>query len=132
MKCFQSGHDGGKGSGVTGYWLCEFKSLFSIVLLHFKQGSRESYHSHAFNAWSFYLSGEVKEHHLDGTTVAWKPSFAPKYTPRSTFHKIYAVRDTWCLSVRGPWSPYWHEYSPTLRQYTKLTHARRVVSHSYD
>ena len=128
MKFFQTCYDGGKDSGVTGYWLCEIKWLFSIVLLHFKRGSRENYHSHAFNAYSFYISGEVEEYHLDGSTIVWKPSFTPKITPRSTFHKIHALRDTWCLSFRGPWSTVWCEYSPTNKQYTVLTHARQVVS----
>lgn len=127
MKFCQSGFDGGKNSGVTGYWLCEIKWLFSIVLLHFNAGSRENYHSHAFNAYSFYLSGEVEERHLDGSTLVWKSSFNPKFTPKSTFHKIYALRDTWCLSFRGPWSTHWVEYSPSQKEYTKLTHGRRVV-----
>lgn len=39
MKLFSKSHDGGKDSGVTGYWLIESKSLFSIVLLRFSEGS---------------------------------------------------------------------------------------------
>ena len=41
-------HDGGKDSGVTGYWLIEWKRGFSIVLLRFSKGSREAYHSHGY------------------------------------------------------------------------------------
>jgi hypothetical protein len=127
MKFFQVGYDGGKDSGVTGYWLCEIKWLFSIVLLHFKKGSRENYHSHAFNAYSFFLSGEVEEHLVDGTVKVWKPSLKPKFTHWSTFHKVFALQDTWCLSFRGRWDDYWHEFSPTKKEYILLTHGRKVV-----
>ena len=50
MKLFHKSHDGGKNSGVTGYWLIEWKSGFSIVVLRFSKGTREAFHSHAFNA----------------------------------------------------------------------------------
>lgn len=41
MKLFKKMKDGGKESTVTGYWLIECKSLFSIVLLKFEGDSRE-------------------------------------------------------------------------------------------
>ena len=49
MKLFKYMKDGGPESTVWGYFLIEIKSLFTIVLLHFKNGSREAYHNHAFN-----------------------------------------------------------------------------------
>lgn len=94
----------------------------------FKKGTRENYHSHAFNAYSFYIKGEVKEHHLDNEPITWKPSFYPKYTPRTTFHKIYALQETWCLSFRGPWLDYWCEYSPRDKEYILLTKNRKIVN----
>ena len=51
--------DGGKDSGVTGYFLIEWKWLFSIAILKFEEGSREAYHSHAFNAYTWWISGKV-------------------------------------------------------------------------
>jgi quercetin dioxygenase-like cupin family protein len=60
-RFFYKKPDGGKESGVTGYFLIEWKPLFSIGLLHFKRGSREAFHSHAFNAVTFWLKGEVTE-----------------------------------------------------------------------
>ncbi len=53
--------DGGKDSGVTAYFLIEWKILFSIGILHFQEGSREAFHNHAFNAITFWLSGDVTE-----------------------------------------------------------------------
>lgn len=131
MKFLYKGYDGGEKSGVIGYWLFEIKWLFSIVLLHFKEGTRENYHSHAFNAYSFFIYGEVEEQHLDKEPIIWRPSFFPKYTPKSTFHKVRALTDTWCLSLRGPWSKYWYEYNPESKEYIKLTNHRKIVDKSF-
>lgn len=124
------GSDGGKDSGVTGFWLFEFKSLFSIALLHFKKGTRENYHSHAFNAYSWFLSGKVEEQHLNEDPMIWGPSIFPKWTPRSTFHRVNALEDTYVLTFRGPWSKTWLEYDPTNREYIELTNGRKMVGKS--
>ena len=116
MKLFRKSYDGGPDSGVTGYWLVEIKSLFSIVLLRFNPGSREAFHSHAFNALTWWLKGDVVEeyhgqvHPGGGLLRRWTPSIKPKYTPRNCFHKIIAgERGAWALSIRGPWSKTWFE-----------------------
>mgnify|MGYP001575993171 CR=1 FL=1 len=59
MKLFYYGKDGGPESHVWGFWLIEAKSLFSIVLLRFENGTREAYHSHAFNSLSWVLRGRA-------------------------------------------------------------------------
>lgn len=115
MKFFKKRHDGGKDSGVTGYWLIEWKGLFSIVLLRFSKGSREAFHSHAFNALTWWIKGaaveyiyfEEKDKYKQGKY--WSPSFIPKYTPKDCFHKIITLEVTWALSFRGPWSKTWKE-----------------------
>ncbi len=111
MKLFHKSHDGGNDSGVTGYWLIECKSLFSIVLLHFSPGSREAFHSHAFNALTWWIKGEVQEHFLDSPQAKrWVPSIKPKWTPKNCFHKILAGgKGAWALSIRGPWDDTWFE-----------------------
>src|SRR5271154_4359591 len=60
MKLFKKMRDGGPESPVVGYFLVEIKSLFSVVLLHFG-GTREAFHSHAFNAVTLWLRGRVEE-----------------------------------------------------------------------
>lgn len=116
MKLFKKSHDGGADSGVTGYWLIEWKKVFSIVLLHFSPGSREAFHSQAFNAWTWWLKGSVTEKFWTDDSdyildKKWKPSFKPKYTPRNNFHKIIAgEKGAWALSFRGPWSKTWKEH----------------------
>lgn len=127
MKFLEWAKDGGEESHVEGFFFVEIKPLFSIVLLHFANGTREAYHNHAFNALTWFLSGEVDEHHLDGRVLTFKPSFKPKYTKRSTFHKVFSKGDTWALSFRGAWANTWKEFIPSLGIFKTLTHGRKEV-----
>ena len=127
MKFFEKGYDGGKNSGVTGYWLIELKGWFSICLLHFAGGTRENYHSHAFNALTWFLWGSVIEQHVNEEPLKWGPSLKPKWTPRSIFHRVQALHDTWALTFRGPWSNTWYEYDPHDKKYIQMTHGRNII-----
>lgn len=127
IKIFKKSHDGGKDSGVTGYWLIEWKSVFSIVVLRFSEGSREAFHSHAFNALTWWIKGEVREEFAEGEpSKTWKPSLIPKFTPHGNFHKIVANKVSWAISLRGPWSKTWEELKNGER-YT-LTHGRKRLN----
>jgi quercetin dioxygenase-like cupin family protein len=126
VKLFKKSHDGGPDSGVTGYWLIEAKSLFSVVLLRFEKGTRDAYHSHAFNALTLWLKGKVREHNFDGTDLEWKAGQL-KYTPRDKMHMVEALETTWALSVRGPWADRWLETSATTGKRRMLTHGRVEV-----
>lgn len=128
MKICSFGTDGGDKSGVSGFWLFEFKQWFSIVLLRFNKGTRENYHSHAFNAYTWWLWGRVEEQHLDAEPMQWTPSLWPKYTPRSTFHRVNALENTYALCVRGPWSDTWQEYDPHTDEIIELTNGRKEVN----
>jgi hypothetical protein len=121
---FYKKFDGGKESGVTGYFLIEWKPVFSIGLLHFKRGSRDAYHTHSFNALSWFIMGHVTEEHYNGLTKDFRPSLIPKYTPRSCFHKVFAHVDTLCFTIRGPWIDEWFEYRQKEDRLVKLTHGR--------
>lgn len=126
MKWFTKSYDGGPNSGVTGYWLLEWKKGISIVLLHFSPGSREAFHSHAFNAFTWWLRGSVIEEHVNWEVKTWKPSLIPKWTPRNCYHKIIASsRGAWALSIRGPWSDTWKETKGDKE--ITLTHGRKIV-----
>lgn len=127
MKLLYYGPDGGAKSTVTGFWIIELKSLFSIVILKFNNGSRENYHSHAFNALTWFVKGSVDEYHKDGKVMTWKASFRPKFTPKTCFHKIFANEVAYAISFRGPWDKTWKEYSPTDKKDITLTHGRRIV-----
>jgi hypothetical protein len=129
MKFFHMAKDGGPKSTVTGYWLIEAKRLFSIALLRFDNGSRDEYHSHAFNCISWVLGkGRLREEHLHGGMEIHEPSIKPVITRRSTFHRVFSEGTTWVLTFRGPWSIGWSEYDPSTKRYTTLTNGRVVVA----
>ena len=134
MKLFFKSKDGGPDSSVTGYWLIESKRFFSIVLLKFDGRSREAYHTHAFNAWSWVLTGdslfeqtlEDQRHRYMEVSRRYTPSLKPIYTPRKRLHKVSSMGTTWVLSFRGPWSKTWKEINQHGEQ--TFSHGRKVVS----
>lgn len=125
--CYKK-YDGGKESGVIGFCLIEWKVLFSIVLLRFSDGTRENYHSHAFNAITWFLKGKVvEETYLDFThrrpEQTFIPSFKPKVTKRDKIHRVNSIGTTWAISFRGPWTDTWFEVDKDGYKIT-LTHGR--------
>lgn len=122
--------DGGSDSNVTGWWLIEWKSLFSIALLRFDYGSREAFHNHAFNSISWVLKGELKEQRITDNEfnyTIFKPSWKPIITTRDNLHKVYGEAPvTWVLTFRGPWSKTWSERFNDGSTLT-LTHGRKIV-----
>jgi hypothetical protein len=124
MRFCQWVDDGGKNSGVKGFFLIEIKSLFTIVLLRFSKGTRDAYHTHAFNAITLWLKGAVLEHLKGGATTCYMP-LEFKYTSRSCFHKVEALKTTWALSFRGPWVNTWQE--DHNGKVVTLTYGRREV-----
>lgn len=122
---FSKGKDGGPESKVEGYWLVQCKSLFTVALLRFDEGSREAYHSHAFNSVSWVLGGKLEEWMLESLRVnTYLPSWKPIFTKRDTFHRVYGrAKKTWVLTFRGPWTDTWHENLPERGNIT-LTHNR--------
>jgi mannose-6-phosphate isomerase-like protein (cupin superfamily) len=123
---FDKRKDGGEQSHVTAYFLAAIKPLFTIGLLHFADGTREAFHSHAFNAVTLVLSGRFREEYLDGKMVDFKAGDV-KYTPRKRFHKVRSFGDTWALTFRGPWANTWKEYRPDEKRFVTLTHGRQII-----
>src|SRR5262249_46523098 len=108
MKLFFKRKDGGPYSKVMGYFLIEWKRVFSIALLRFDEGSREAFHSHAFNSISWVLTGGLFEQHFDGSHEYHFPDGRRVTTRRNTFHQVYGLAKTnWVLSFRGPWADQW-------------------------
>ena len=119
--------DGGEESTVTGLYIVEIKSLFSIVLLKFSGDSREAYHSHAFNCWSWLLKGRLYERFLSGQMRIHEPAMKPFPTYRTTFHKVSSMGDSWVLTFRGPWADRWQEYLEDTGSVRTVTHGRVVL-----
>jgi len=133
-RIFFKKHDGGKESGVTGYMLIEWKPLFSIGFLHFKEGSREAYHTHAFNALTWWLKGAITEERLVEdvahfrllpTRKEFTPSTTVKFTSRDNLHKVIAHKSSWAFTLRGPWKDTWQEKRPD--GWVTLTHGRKII-----
>jgi hypothetical protein len=128
MKIFKRGKDGGEESHVHGYWLIEIKSLFSIAVLRFENGSREVYHNHAFDCISWVLNGGLVECHKNGRIQLHSPSLFPIITRRDTYHKVYSTGRTWVFTIRGPWTKEWNETIGDKE--ITLTNGRKVVDNS--
>lgn len=138
MRFFDKAKDGGPESNVTGYWLVEIKGLFSIAMLRFSDGTRDAYHSHAFDSLNWVLRGKVREEHVPEqieiaghlfeaqATLEYRPSWRPILTRRSTFHRVRSIGTTWVFTLRGPWSKTWHENVNGER--ITLTHGRVRVA----
>jgi len=132
-RIFYTKPDGGKDSGVRAYFLIEWKILFSIGLLHFKEGSRDNYHSHAFNACTWWVKGDVLEETRTSTEegshhsfLSFTPSVKPKITKRNKVHRVLAHKNTWAITFRGPWHDTWYEITPENEKIT-MTHGRKIV-----
>lgn len=128
MRLFSKVKDGGLESTVDAFFLFEIKWLCSIALLRFNKGSRENYHSHAFNAMTWFIKGDMKEHRLDILSITrYRRSLIPKFTSRNNLHKVIANKTSWCFTIRGPWSKTWTEYNVSDAAKITLTHGRKIV-----
>ena len=127
--------DGGPDSKVFMYGV-ECKRVASGLLLRFEDGSREAFHSHAFNAVSWVLSGMLLET-LGGFATPFTHNLTylagptPVLTPRERLHKVASFGRSWVLSFRGPWAKQWQDVLPdgtvvTLENGRTVVESRRV------
>lgn len=118
--------DGGKNSPVDAYFLIEWKGLFSAALLKFNKGGREAFHTHAFNAYTWFLKGDLREETF-GSSVSYKytRSLVPKYTPKDKNHRVKASKDSWCFTIRGKWQDTWTEDEDGVT--TTFTKGRQII-----
>lgn len=126
MKLFQKAKDGGPASPVDAFFLFESKRWGSVALLRFNEGGREAFHTHAFNALTWFLWGDLLEERFDGGTHRYRRSPMPKYTPMSNNHRVKALQTSWCLTIRGPWRSWWTEDQDGTRTY--FTWGRKVTA----
>lgn len=125
---FSKVKDGGPESPVDAYFLIEIKSLFSIAVLKFNKGGREAYHTHAFNAFTWFLKGELEEQDVHGDRFQYRHGLLPKVTKREKNHRVLAKQDSWCLTFRGPWAKQWTEYKEAEDQTITMTSGRVVIN----
>ncbi len=129
MKFFTWAKDGGPESPVDAFFLFEIKSVCSIAVLRFNPGRREAFHTHAFNAWTWFIGGDLVEEYLTDEGLVeynhYERSLLPKVTLRNRNHRVLALDTSWCLTVRGPWADTWTEDTDT--HHTVLTHGRKII-----
>lgn len=129
VRLFSWRKDGGPESKVGGFFFFEAKRWFSIALLRFDEGSREAFHSHAFNCVSWVLWGRLREVHITGEESRYGPSLRPVVTKRTTFHQVFGLAPrTWVLTFRGPWKDTWHDFIPSTDELRTLTYGRKSVA----
>ena len=126
MRFFSKAKDGGPESPVDAYFLFEIKSLASIAILKFNKGARESFHTHAFSALTWFISGDMTEERIDGTATKYSRSIFPKITKKLNNHRVIAHKTSWCFTIRGPWEKTWTEYRDGVT--TTLTHGRVIYN----
>ena len=130
------GKDGGKDSTVDGV-MFEIKSLFTIGVLRFAPGTREAFHSHAFNCWSIVLKGGLREEFLDPRrNVRWHREGDTVTTYRTDVHQVKAVEETFVLTFRGPWADTWRDVVETFKGSNTyfvdtLTHGRKLLDSAW-
>ena len=127
MKFLTKTKDGGPESPVDAYTLIEIKGLFSIIFLKFNKGRREAFHTHAFNAWTWFLFGDLEEEEYDGTLSNYAFKLKPKFTPRDNNHRVKALKDSWCFTLRGPWADTWTEHNDVTQVKTTFTSGRKII-----
>src|SRR5271157_5288472 len=84
---------------IMAYTLFESKHLFSIIFYNWLTIEQNRFHSHAFAAWAFLLSGSYEEEYLDKgevkshTVDRW---LMPRWLPRNYTHRVLrASPRTW-------------------------------------
>ena len=124
--------DGGPESPVEGYFLFEIKYLGSIAILKFNKGCRENFHTHAFNAFTWFLFGDLEEEDVSGSFYKYTRSLWPKLTKRSKNHRVKAIEESWCFTIRGPWVKTWTEYNQPGKTTTLFTWGRKILGVTND
>jgi hypothetical protein len=121
------------GTGHVIAWVIfEWKLLFSIIIYHWVTIEQNRFHSHAFPAFAFLLSGSYEEERMVNgaicrhTVTQW---LRPRYLPRNYTHRILKAQPgTYTLVLVGPWIKHWYEWFEDTNVWVKYTWGRRVVS----
>lgn len=124
---FKKRKDGGPDSPVDAYFLIESKMFFTIALLKFNKGAREQFHTHAFDAFTWFLKGDLVEEDINGTFYKYKRSLLPKLTRKDKNHRVKAKQTSWCFTIRGPWQKTWTEDDVSNNITTTFTSGREIV-----
>lgn len=116
---------------IIQYTLFESKKNFGIILYHWKTIKQNRFHSHAFPAYAFLLSGSYTEEVIENGVIVQKTvdnRFKRRYIPQNYIHRILKAEPrTWTLVFTGKWSEFWYEYFPQYKSWRKYSWGRKKV-----
>lgn len=106
---------------VTELTILEWKKYFSIKLFNFHPttGKQDRFHTHAFNAYSFRISGDYIEEVVDEFGVVRELNRSRNrliYIPANQYHRITRSKGCRTLLITGPWGDEFRELRP-IRKY---------------
>lgn len=116
---------------IIQYVLFESKHLFSIIFYNWKTIKQNRFHSHAFPAVAFLLSGSYEEEVFKDGEIKQKTVnqwMKPRYLPKDYTHRILkAEPHTWTMVFVGPWKKTWWEYFDDTKTWVKYGWGRKVL-----
>ena len=117
---------------IIQYTLFECKKLFSVIIYHWKTIKQNRFHSHAFPAYAFLLSGSYTEEVIidgvvtENTVNQW---MKPRFIPKNYVHRILKAEPrTWTIVFVGKWMNYWFEYFEDTKTWVKYSWGRNKVA----
>ncbi len=120
----------GEGS-VEQTIIFENKKLFSIILYKWNTIDQIRFHTHAFTAFAFLLSGWYWEKVMFKETVMTNfvnVPLVPRFLPKNYCHAIENAKpNTRTLVITGPWQKHWYEYFPDTETWVKYTWGRKKI-----
>jgi hypothetical protein len=116
---------------VMAYTVFEWKPLFSIIVYNWLTIKQNRFHSHAFPAVAFLLSGKYEEEvKVNGKTYSKTVNqwLKPRYIPRNYVHRVLkSDPNTWTIIFVGPWHKWWYEYFEDTGIWCKYLWGRKMV-----
>jgi len=117
--------------GIIQYTIFESKHFGGIWVYNWQTILQNRFHTHAFNAYAFLLSGSYVEEVIEDGTILTKnvnQLFKPRYLPENYCHRILkAEPNTWTIVFFGKWIPYWWEYFHDTKTWVKYAWGRKVI-----
>lgn len=113
---------------VSELTILEWKKYFSIKLFNFHPttGKQDRFHTHAFNAYSFRISGNYIEEVVDEFGVVRELNRSRNrliYIPANQYHRITRSKGCRTLLITGPWGDEFKElrFDSTFEQHPTLS-----------
>ena len=112
---------------IKRFTIFEMKYLFGIIVNIFNTEDQDRFHSHAFPAFSWMITGHYFEEVIENNEIIAKKIEKSRYIPRNYIHKITkSSKNAISVTFEGPWNATWNEYFDNGRVKT-YTWGRKVL-----